>query len=78
MFSVVIKILIYNEDYNLYYFLRCDELRKGKEPSMEDLLGTLGCDRDCQGIIVTSRLALLYTVTIIITGIGIFFSVPQW
>jgi len=33
---------------------KCDELRKGKEPSMEDLLSTLNCDRDCQGIIVTS------------------------
>jgi len=34
---------------------KCEELRKSKDPSMEDLLATLGCDRDCQGIIVTSR-----------------------
>ena len=46
---------------------------------MEDLLSTLNCDRDCQGIIVTSRLALdIITIINIIIGIGIFVSVPQW
>ena len=45
---------------------------------MEDLLSTLNCDRDCQGIIVTSRLALDFiTIINIIIGIvdGIFVSV---
>ena len=35
---------------------RCKELRKSNDPSMGDLLLTLGCDRDCQGILVSSRL----------------------
>ena len=41
---------------------------------MEDLLSTLNCDRDCQGIIVTSRLTVLSWSPILTLLLALAFS----